>query len=52
MLLAIRDDLDAVDILHREVRHAVAANAAIEQARDVRMWESRQNLPFREKTLQ
>ncbi len=34
----------AVDIFHREIRTSIVGDAAVEQARDVRMFETRENL--------
>src|SRR5687767_3628978 len=34
------------DVLHHEERHPVLARTAVEQARDVRMLERGENLPF------
>src|SRR6476469_8571352 len=39
-------DADAVDILHRVIRLAVARLAAVEERRDVRMHERREDLPL------
>src|SRR5690606_7705447 len=41
----VRDPL-ALDILHREERTAVIGDTAIEQPRDVRVFEPRQDLPL------
>ena len=43
-----RDGL-AGDVLHREVRSSVGGDAAVEQARDVRMLETREDLALPEK---
>ena len=44
--IAIDVDRLAVDILHDDVRRAVGGRAAVEQPRDVRMIERRQDLAF------
>ena len=44
--VAVGGDRLAFDVLHHEVRQAVVGRAAVDQARDVRMIELRQDLPF------
>ena len=40
----------AVDVFHREVRTSIVGDAAVEQARDVRMFETREDLPLAQET--
>ena len=50
--LAILVDRQTVDVLHHEIREALAARAAVKQPRDVRMLESREDLALVSKALQ
>ena len=43
---AVLGDRLALDVLHREVRQAVLGDAAVEQARDARVVERREDLPL------
>ncbi len=47
LLLAVLVERDAVDILHRQVQRTVCGLAAIDQLRDVRVAEARENLHLR-----
>ena len=49
---AIFVDGKTVDVLHHEIRKALAARAAVEQARDVRMFEPGEDLTLVSKALQ
>jgi hypothetical protein len=45
-LLGVTIDPMAFDVLHHEVGHSVLGGSAVEQARDVRVFERSKNLPF------
>ena len=49
---AILVDRQTVDVLHHEIRQALAAGAAVEQPRDVRMLEPGEDLALVSKALQ
>src|SRR5260370_20818354 len=46
MLVAIGIDGDAIDILHDDVSCAVRQRAAVQQMRDIRMIQLREDLPL------
>lgn len=52
MASAILIERKALDVFHDEIGQATFGRAAVEQTRDMRMIEARQNLPFLAKTLQ
>src|SRR5688572_27560550 len=52
VLVAILVDRQALDVLHDEIRQAVLSGVAIEQACDVRMIETGEDLPLVAETAQ
>ena len=52
MCLSIAIDPIALDVLHHEVGQSVVGRSAVEQARDVRVFEGCQDLPLVLETAQ
>ena len=52
MRVAVRVQRDAVDVLHHQIRHAFGRRAAVNQLRDTRMVERREDLPLGAKAPQ
>ena len=52
LLVAVARDFAAFDVLQHQIRFAIGTDAAIKQARNIRMIQRRQNLPLAAKSLQ
>ena len=49
VFIAVLDDGQAIDILHGQIRQAIFRDAGVIQARDVRMFEPRQDVALARK---
>lgn len=51
VVVAIPIDRDAFDVLHGKPRRTVGSDSSVDEMRDVRMYEAREDLAFVRKTL-